>query len=167
MDSLIHPFPPVYDAHSRILVLGTFPSVMSRKNCFYYGQPQNRFWQVLSHILEVPCPHTIEEKKALLLTHGVALWDVLASCRIASSADSSIKEPVANDFSQIFKTAHIRAVFTNGQKAGFLYRRFALPQTGMPSVCLPSTSPANCRMGFDELVGEWQVIGEYLIEKEI
>lgn len=162
MDRFFHPFPPVYDRNSRILVLGTFPSIASRKNQFFYGHPQNRFWKVLSIILGAELPETVDEKKELLLSHGIALWDVLKSCVIELSDDSSIREPVCNDFSRIFETGGIHAVFTNGKKADLLYRSLAFHQTGMMSVCLPSTSPANRCIGFDKLVGEWSVIRDYL-----
>lgn len=158
VDRLINPFPPVYDKDSRILILGTFPSTLSRKNNFYYGNPQNRFWKVLSQILGAECPQSIDEKKELLLAQGIALWDVIKSCVIKSSDDSSIREAVGNDFGGILTTSGIKAVFTNGRKAEILYRRLVLPQTGITSVCLPSTSPANCAMSLDKLVGEWSVI---------
>lgn len=160
--SLNHPFPPVYDSGSRILILGTMPSRASRMNQFYYGHPQNRFWKVLAAVLGDEVPMTVESRKAFLLSHGIALWDVLKSCNIRLSQDSSIREPVCNDFGDIIRTAAIRMIFTNGKKADELYRRFALPQTGINSVCLPSTSPANQRYSFAMLVAEWRKITEYL-----
>jgi len=160
---LVHPFPPIFDKNSRILILGTIPSVASRQNQFYYGHPQNRFWKVLSAVLETRLPETIQEKKELLLSHGIALWDVLASCRIELSKDSSIREPVANDFSPILENARICAVYANGKTAGNLYRKLAYPRTGIPCTILPSTSPANASYHLDKLTEAWMIIREHLL----
>ncbi len=153
-----HAFEPVFDQNSRILVLGTMPSPASRQNGFYYSHPRNRFWPVMAEVLGEPLPTTPEEKRELALRRGIALWDVLASCTIAGAEDASIRRPVANDLSVIFKTADIRAVFTTGGKAHQLYRRYCLPITGMEDIALPSTSPANCRISMDELVYSYQCI---------
>ena len=136
---LEHPFPPVFDQNSRILILGSFPSVKSREQGFFYGHPQNRFWRVTAAVMACPVPETIEEKHAFLLSNGIALWDVIAACEIENSADSSIRNAVANDLSRIFASADIHAVFTNGKTADRLYRKYI----GENAVCLPSTSPAN------------------------
>ena len=162
MDRLYHPFQPIYDKNSRILILGTMPSYASRMNEFYYGHPQNRFWRVLAAILDTEPPQTIEERRALLISNGIALWDVLKSCLIESSEDSSIREPVCNDFGDILKTTEIRMVFTNGKKADSIYISQAYFQTGIKSACLPSTSPANGRYRFEKLVSEWRIILGYL-----
>lgn len=162
MERQDHPFQPVYDGNSRILILGTMPSRASRKNQFYYGHPQNRFWKVLAALLKVEPPQTNEEKRALLISNRIALWDVLNSCLIESSEDSSIREPVCNDFEKILKTGLISKVFTNGEKADSLYLSLAYPKTGVMSICLPSTSRANGRYGFDKLIFEWSIILEYL-----
>ena len=161
MDYIQHPFPPVYDKNSRILILGTFPSVKSRESQFFYGHPQNRFWKVLAHICRVDPLITIDEKKSFLLTRGIALWDVLESCHIELSMDSSIKDPIPNDFSKILEIGGIRAVFTNGKKAEALYHDLVYPVTGIPSICLPSTSPANGQFDFVRLIKAWQVIMDY------
>jgi len=158
----VHPFEPIYDSNSRILVLGTMPSVASRQNRFYYAHPQNRFWKVLSLVLDTPLPLNIREKREMLLRHGIALWDVLKSCRIYKSQDSSIKDPVVNDFEPVLRNSQICAVFANGSKAGSLYRKLAYPQTGIPCTVLPSTSPANAQYSLEKLVQEWMVIREYL-----
>jgi hypoxanthine-DNA glycosylase len=158
----VHPFPPIYDKDSRILILGTMPSVASRQNQFYYGHPQNRFWKVLSVVLGSRLPENIQEKKELLLNHGVALWDVLASCRIQMSKDSSIKDPVVNDFGSMLKNTRICAIYTNGRKADSLYQKLVYPYTGILSTVLPSTSPANAQYDLEKLIGEWMVIREYL-----
>lgn len=162
-DIQVHPFPPIYDENSRILILGTMPSVASRQNQFCYGHPQNRFWKVISSVLGARLPETIQEKKELLLGHGIALWDVLKSCRIELSKDSSIREPVANNLDPILKSTKIRAIYTNGQKAGSLYQKLIYPQTGIKSIVLPSTSPANAQFGLDRLIEAWVVIRNYLI----
>lgn len=152
---LIHPFPPVFDASCRILVLGTFPSVASRADGFYYGHPRNRFWPLLAALFHAPVPATVAEKTALLLQNGVALWDVLQSCEIAGSADSAIRDPVANDLSTLLSQAPIRRVYANGQTAARLYRRYAREAVGLPVVALPSTSPANAAWSLEGLKEAW------------
>ena len=156
-----HTLPPVFDSSSRILLLGTMPSPKSRETGFYYGHPQNRFWCVLAAVFAEDVPQTIAEKTALLHRHRLALWDVLASCSIDGAADSSIRNPVSNDFSQIVSTAPICRVYTTGQKAFVLYNRYCFPQTHIPAVCLPSTSPANCAYWtFEKLVQAYCVLAE-------
>jgi len=160
-----HAFEPVFDQNSRILVLGTMPSPASRQNGFYYSHPRNRFWPVVAQLLAEPLPATPEEKRSLLLRHGIALWDVLASCTIAGAEDSSIRRPVANDLRPILQAAPIAAVFTTGGKAHQLYRRHCLPHTGIEDIPLPSTSPANCRIGTQELLTAYGQMLNYLETK--
>ena len=151
----IHPIPPLYDANSRVLILGSFPSVKSRKAIFLYGHPQNRFWRVLADIFgEVP-PETVEEKKSLALRHGVALWDVIAQCEIAGSSDASITNVLPNDLSAILNAADIRAVFCNGNTAYTYYNKYCRAQTKRDAILLPSTSPANARWTREKLVQTW------------
>ena len=138
-----HAFKPVYDSSSRILILGTMPSPQSVKHGFYYSHPQNRFWPLLSAIFNEPLPHSPEEKAALALRHGIALWDVLASCEINGASDASISHPVPNDFSQILETAKIQKIFTTGKAAYTLFQKHVAPLVGIEAVYLPSTSPAN------------------------
>lgn len=161
-DLLIHPFEPIYDEHSRILILGTMPSVSSRQQQFYYGHPQNRFWKILAHLGSREVFHSADEKIGFLKANGIALWDVLKSCEIELSKDSSIKRPVANDIPGLLKKAPIRAIFTNGKKADELYRRLCYPMTGVEAICLPSTSPANGRFDFEDLVQAWSAVKAYL-----
>lgn len=157
----VHPFPPVYDGNSRVLILGSFPSVASRGAGFYYGHPRNRFWSVLAAVLDAPEPHTTAEKKELLLRRGVALWDAAASCEITGSSDSSIKNAVPNDLSPIFETADIKAVFCNGATAGRIVKKFGLAP-GRRVIILPSTSPANAARSLGSLTDEWSVIKDYI-----
>ena len=157
----VHPFPPVYDGNSRVLILGSFPSVASRGAGFYYGNPRNRFWSALAAVLDEPEPHTTEEKKELLLRRGVALWDAAASCEITGSSDSSIKNAVPNDLSPIFEKADIKAVFCNGATAGRIVKKFGLAP-GRPVFILPSTSPANAARSLVSLTDEWSVIKDYI-----
>ena len=159
---VIHPFEPVYNGYSKILILGTFPSVASREENFYYGHPQNRFWKVISCLTGQSLPQTIGDKKELLLREGIALWDVLKSCDIEQSKDSSIQNPVPNDFDKIIHETAIRAVFTNGKKAQELYRKLCYPKTEIKSHCLPSTSPANGSYNLERLLWEWSVILKYI-----
>lgn len=164
MQAVCHPIAPVFDENSRILILGSFPSVKSREAAFFYGHPQNRFWKVVSAVLDAKCPQTVDDKKRLLLSHRIALWDVIASCRIEGSSDSSIRDVVPTDLRAILNTAGIRAVFCNGQTAFRLYARYQEKQTGIPAVALPSTSPANAAYGLDRLVENWKAILPHLRE---
>ena len=158
---IIHPIEPVFDANSRVLILGSFPSVKSREAQFFYGHPQNRFWRVLSALFGEPAGETPEEKTAFLLRHHLALWDVIQSCEITGSADSSIKNAVPNDLTAILQTAPITQIFTNGKTADRLYRRYLLPLTGKDAVCLPSTSPANAAWTLPRLIEAWQGIKNF------
>ena len=157
-EKIIHPIPPVYDSNSKVLVLGSFPSVKSREYGFFYGHPRNRFWRVISEIFNEKTPETIEEKREMLLRNGVAVWDVINSCEIVGSADSSIKNAVPNDLSRIISESGIERVFTNGKTADGLYRKYLEEKTGLKAVCLPSTSPANAAWSVERLVNEWKVI---------
>ena len=156
MDHIIHPFPPFYDARSRILILGSFPSVKSREQMFFYGHPQNRFWKVVAAVFEDEVPASIPEKKEFLTKHHIALWDVIASCDIKGSSDASIENVSANDLSIILGTANIRGIFVNGRTAEKYYRKYIERRTGMKAVCLPSTSPANAAWSEDKLVDCWK-----------
>ena len=161
-EHIVHSFEPVYDKDSEILILGTLPSVKSRENNFYYGHKQNRFWKVLATLLKEPVPDTIEEKKAMLLAHRIALWDVIQSCDIKGSSDSSIHNVVPNDLSEILQTASIRQIFTNGGTAYRLYKKYCFPQTQQKAICLPSTSPANAAWSKKRLLTKWNQICPYL-----
>ena len=158
MEQVTHPIAPVFDENSRILILGSFPSVKSREAAFFYGHPQNRFWKVVSGVLGCDCPRTIEEKRTMLLAHHIALWDVIASCRIEGSSDSSIRDAVPTDLSVLLARAPIRAVFCNGQTAFRLYARYQEQETGLPAMLLPSTSPANAAYSVPRLLESWSVI---------
>ena len=155
---LHHTFEPVFDAESRILILGSFPSVKSRENQFFYGHPQNRFWKVMANVLEWPMPATIEEKKEMLLANHVAVWDVIASCSIQGSSDTSIKDVVVNDFSRILDHSRVERIYVNGGKAYELYVRYAEKATGIKAIKLPSTSPANAAWGQERLTKTWKTL---------
>ena len=156
-----HTIDPVYDEHSRILILGSFPSVKSREQKFFYGHKQNRFWKVLAGILGCEGPQTIEEKKAMLLEHHIAVWDVIQSCEIEGSSDASIRDVVPNDLSEILDTADIQAIYTNGGKAYELYGKYIYPVNGIEAHKLPSTSPANAGYSLDRLKEAWSQISEF------
>ena len=158
----IHPFDPIYDENSRILILGTFPSVKSRAVQFYYGHPRNRFWKTLSALFEEAVPETTDEKIRFLLAHRIALWDTCAACDIEGSADAAIRHAVPNDITPILHTADIRAVFCGGKTAGRLYEALIFPQTGIRAHILPSTSPANAACRDDDLIRAWSEILPYL-----
>ena len=159
---IIHTIPPLYGKDSRILILGSFPSVKSRESGFFYGHPRNRFWTVLSSVFGEDVPRTIEEKKEFLLRNRVALWDVIASCDIEGSSDASIRNAVPNDLGIILDSADIREIYANGKTAFSLYTKYILPVTGRPAVCLPSTSPANASWTEEKLTEEWKRIKDHI-----
>lgn len=162
-ETILHPFEPIHDGESRVLILGTMPSPKSRELMFYYGHPQNRFWRILPDLFAEPPLVTIEQKVLFLHEHHIALWDVLASCEIKGADDSSIRNPIPNDLKRIFSASPIRAVFTNGQKASACYRRYFRETFSVPHISLPSTSPANCRnQTFETLREAYKVILDYL-----
>ena len=158
----IHTIKPIYNAQSRILILGTMPSPRSREAGFYYSHPQNRFWKTIAEVLDVECPVTIEEKTNLLYARGIALWDVLASCKISGADDSSIKDVVVNDFTMLFKISDIKAVFTTGKKSTDLFKKHCENKYGFVPNYLPSTSPANCKISQQELVSAYKIILDYI-----
>ena len=162
MEHIIHSIEPVFDTESRVLILGTMPSPKSREVQFYYGHPQNRFWRVLAAVLGEEMPRSVPEKKAMLLRHRIALWDVLAECEITGASDSSIRNPVANDLSVILDHAPVQAVFTTGATAWKLYTRLQKPHTGIEAVRLPSTSPANCAVKMEALTEAYKAILPWL-----
>lgn len=160
--TLTHSFEPVFDQHSKVLILGTFPSVKSRENQFYYGHPQNRFWKVLAHVTGYELPLTVEAKKAFLLKEHIAVWDVVAHCDIIGSSDSSIKNVVPADLSVILDHAPIRKIYANGGKAYELYQKYSFRDTKREIEKLPSTSPANAAFQLERLLEYWSDIRKYL-----
>lgn len=159
MARIQHPFGPLYSEHSRVLILGSFPSIKSREQNFFYGHPQNRFWKVVAAVFGTPVPVMIEEKKKLIIENDLALWDSIASCEIIGSSDASIRNAKANDISRILKECSIERICCNGRKSYELYRKYIEPMTGFEAICLPSTSPANAQWSLDRLIEAWQVIG--------
>ena len=157
-EKIIHPLKPIFDTNSKILILGTMPSVKSRENNMYYSHPKNRFWKVLADIFNEEIPLSNIEKENFLLKHNIALWDVLKSCKIKGSSDSSITDPIVNDFNIIFNKCNIVAIFTTGKTSTKLFKEL----TGKESIYLPSTSPANCKISFNDLVKEYKKILTYL-----
>ncbi|MGB4661603.1 MAG: DNA-deoxyinosine glycosylase [Mobilitalea sp.] len=160
MDRVIHPFPPVYNEKSKILILGSFPSVKSREAEFYYHNPQNRFWTVISAVYKEPIPITIEEKKEMLLRNGVAVWDVVKSCEISGSADNTIRNVVPNDLEEILSIANIKRIVANGSTSYQLYKKYIFPKLGRDIIKLPSTSPANAVCNIDALLEDWSYISK-------
>lgn len=155
---VVHPFEPVFDSRSRILVLGSLPSVLSRENRFYYGHPQNRFWRVLASVFAQPTPETINDKTAMLLRCGVAVWDAVAECDIVGSSDASIRNVKPTDLARIFDACAIEAVFANGRTAAKYYERYQKPLFDRAITVLPSTSPANAAWSFERLCDAWSVL---------
>lgn len=157
-----HDFEPVFDESSKVLILGTFPSVKSRENQFYYGHPQNRFWKVIAGLTESEVPQTIEEKKKLLLEHGIAIWDVIESCDIIGSSDSSIKNVVPADIERVVANSKIQNIYANGGTAKKLYEKYSQKKTGREIIGLPSTSPANAAYSLERLLECWQEVKKVL-----
>ena len=168
--TISHPIPPTYDKNSRVLVLGSFPSVKSREMAYFYGHPQNRFWRVMAAVFgEGETPQSVEERRAFLLRNHVAVWDVIKSCSIEGSSDSSIRDVVPNDLSVILENSRIERIFVNGKTAERLYRKYTEPglmEAGFPpaiarAVCLPSTSPANAAWSLERLTKAWSIVAEF------
>lgn len=160
-----HTFEPVYDEWSEILILGSLPSVKSREQGFYYGHPQNRFWKILASLLQCQIPITIEEKKNMLLSNHIAIWDVIDQCDIKASSDSSIRNPIAADIPKLLRKTNIKRIFANGEAAGKYYRKLVEPVTQREIEVLLSSSPGNCRFSFEELLVNWGVILEAISAK--
>lgn len=157
---IVHPFPPLFDENSRALVLGSFPSVKSREAMFFYGHPQNRFWRLMALLFNEPVPNTVDDKKRLMLSNNIALWDTIRSCTITGSSDSSIKNVVPNDLSVILNNSCVEKIFCNGGTSYKLYQKYIYPQNGIKAQKLPSTSPANAAWSLERLAGEWKTICE-------
>jgi len=156
--TVIHPFEPVWDERSRILILGSFPSVRSRMTEFYYGHPQNRFWPLLARLYGEDVPQTNAERRAFVLRHGIALWDAIESCRITGSSDASIRNAKPNDIARLISQANIDRIFCNGQQAHRIFLRYCAETCPLSAVPLPSTSAANAAWTLDRLAGAWKTI---------
>ena len=162
-EHIIHPFPPLYDRDSMILILGSLPSVKSREQMFFYGHPQNRFWKVITAVINnsgmndknIEVPVTIEDKKQMLHNNHIALWDTIYSCDIIGSSDSSIKNVVPTDLGQIISNSRIERVYCNGAASGNYYKKYQQKVLGIEAEVLPSTSPANASYSLDRLIGIW------------
>ena len=153
---IVHPVKPIYSSSSEILILGTFPSVKSREECFFYAHPQNRFWRVMASVCNSEVPQTVQEKTSLILDNNFALWDVIHSCEVTGSADSSIRNVVPNDITEILVNSNVNRIYVNGKKAENLYKKYIEKQTGIRAVCLPSTSPANAQWSLERLTEYWK-----------
>ena len=151
-----HNIPPLYNEDSKILILGSFPSVKSREGQFFYHHPQNRYWKVMAAVLGCPVPETIEEKKKMILENHVAMWDVIASCEITGSSDSSIKNVVPNDIGGLLKETSIERIYTNGNAAHKNYQKYIKTKIGIEDIVLPSTSPANAAWSLERLIEVWK-----------
>ena len=159
-EMIIHPIPPLYDDNSKVLILGSFPSVKSREAQFFYGHPQNRFWKVMAAVFDERVPETVPEKREFLLRNHVAVWDVIHSCEIVGSSDSSIKDVTPNDLRLILDAASIERIYVNGKTAEKYYKKYIEKSLGIKAFCLPSTSPANAAWNLDRLIEAWKVIHE-------
>ena len=155
---IVHPIPPLYDKNSRVLILGSFPSVKSREAQFFYGHPQNRFWKVIAAVFDEEVPNTVPEKKALLKRNKIALWDVIHSCDITGSSDSSIKNVTPNDLKTILDNSNVEAIYVNGKTAEKYYKKYTEKIIERSAICLPSTSPANAAWNMEKLIDAWKII---------
>ncbi|MDE6664355.1 MAG: DNA-deoxyinosine glycosylase [Lachnospiraceae bacterium] len=151
-----HNIPPLYNEDSEILILGSFPSVKSREGQFFYHHPQNRYWKVMAAVFDCPVPETIEEKKKMILENHVAMWDVIASCEITGSSDSSIKNVVPNNIGGLLKETSIERIYTNGNTAHKNYQKYIKTEIGIEDIVLPSTSPANAAWSLERLIDVWK-----------
>lgn len=158
MKKVKHPFKPVYSKSSKIIFLGSIASTKSREIGYPYASPKNRFWKVLEIIFN----EKVADYKKFLLSKDIALWDVIKSCEISGSSDSSIKNVVVNEVWEVLENSNIKQVFTNGKKADELYNKYVYPKTNIKSICLSSTSPANATKKLDDLVEEYKIILKYL-----
>jgi TDG/mug DNA glycosylase family protein len=150
--------PPIVDHLSIALVLGSFPSVISRKKKEYYANPRNYFWEIIAGVVGARAPITYRQKKALLRKHKIGLWDIVGSCYLEGTQDSMIRSPVLNDIGGLLtKYPNIKAVFLGGKKAYSLFKR-QYPALKLPCKCLPSTSPANARQSLRSKKTEWRKI---------
>ena len=154
----VHEFPPFYRPDSTILILGSFPSVKSREQKFFYGHPQNRFWKVVSSLQGEPLPQSIPEKASFLERSRIALWDVIEQCEIRGSSDSSIRNVIPTDLRIILDVCPVRAIFANGALAGRLYEKYQKERCGREITVLPSTSPANAAWTLPRLLEAWSVL---------
>ena len=160
---VVHPLKPIYNSESKVLILGSFPSIKSRENSFYYAHPKNRFWSTLEKVFKEDIGSSNQDREKFLLTHKIALFDVVYSCNITASSDSSIKDVIPNDIKKIVDNSKIEAIFTTGTKAYSLYNKYLLKDVGIEAIKLPSPSPANCKRGIEEvLVNSYNKIKEYL-----
>lgn len=162
MEHVKHEIAPIYDKDSKILILGSFPSVKSREANFFYHHPQNRFWKLLSSLCGEECPQTVTDKKSFLLRNHIAVWDVIASCEIEGSSDSSIKNVIPNNFQEFLSTANILQIFCNGTTSYNLYKKHVEKLTAREAIKLPSTSPANAAFSLQKLEQHWAIIKNYL-----
>jgi len=155
---LQHPFPPLFSEESNTLILGSFPSVKSREAMFFYGHPQNRFWKLIALLYGEDTPQNIEEKRRLILSHRLALWDSIASCDIVGSSDASITNAVPTDLRIILDNSRVTRIFCNGTASYKIYCKYQLPELGVEAVKLPSTSPANAAWSLERLAETWKMI---------
>ncbi|AVQ17117.1 hypothetical protein FSBG_00501 [Fusobacterium gonidiaformans 3-1-5R] len=156
LERIVHPFPAFYQKNSTILILGSFPSVKSREENFFYGHLQNRFWKMLAKIFEEEFPETQEQKKKLLKRHKIALWDVIHSCKIKGSSDSSIQDVIPNDLTEILRESPIQKIICNGGTSYKYYKKYQEKILGKEAILMPSTSPANAGYSLERLVEIWR-----------
>lgn len=157
-ETIVHPFGPLYDTESKILILGSLPSAKSREQHFFYGHPQNRYWPLIAKLLGESKPETIEEKKQMVLRHHIAMWDTIYSCEIIGASDSSIRNVVPTDLKAVVKNSKIKHVFCNGKTSGNYYHKYQEKELGIPAIVLPSTSPANAAWNMQRLEESWKQI---------
>ncbi len=158
MANLTHPFKPYYNKDSQILILGSFPSVVSRQKNFYYAHPSNRFWPVLSAVYQEKIKDNIASKKAFLKKHKIALYDVCYTCDIEASKDDSIKNVIPTNLDEIIQNSNIKYIYTTGSLAYKLYNKYHYPRLKIKAISLPSPSSANAKMSIDYLISVYKML---------
>lgn len=151
----IHNIEPIYSKNSKILILGSMPSVISRQKNFYYAHKTNRFWKIIENLFNVQLNNELDKKYFLLKNH-IALWDVIKSCDIDASNDASIKNVVPNDINMIINNSRIQCIFCTGKKSYNLFKKYF--NTNIKTICLPSPSSANAKFNLQNLIGNYKII---------
>lgn len=164
-NTAVHTIDPVYSPESKILILGSFPSVKSREAGFYYAHPTNRFWKILAALFNTELPD-IESRKSFLLSHGIALWDTIGRCTIKGSSDSSIEDAVPNDIASLINTTNIHTIILNGNKSRDMFRKYLSDYIEADVITLPSTSAANASYSLPELIDAWSIIKSIAEKRE-
>lgn len=157
-ETIVHPLKPLYNEESKILILGSFPSIKTREYGFFYGHPQNRFWPIMEELFNTKLSTDIDERREFILKNKIAMYDSIFQCDIIGSSDASIQNVIPSDLSEIFAKAKIEKVYCNGATSHKYYKKYHEKKYGIKAVALPSSSPANARYRIEDLVRVWSQI---------